>query len=151
MRTNSIVPAIAGLAISVALQAPGFASEHEVLGVCERLGLGFVPYFPLASGLLTGKYRRGLAAPSGTRLAGRDEVATDQQFDLIEALESYAVERGVGLTDVAIGALLARPAVCSVIAGATKPAQVHTNASAARWVPSAADMAELERVLDGSG
>jgi aryl-alcohol dehydrogenase-like predicted oxidoreductase len=125
--------------------------EHEVLGVCERLGLGFVPYFPLASGLLTGKYRRGLAAPSGTRLAGRDEVATDEQFDLIEALERYAGERGVGLTDVAIGALLARPAVCSVIAGATKPSQVQKNAAAARWVPSAADMAELERALDGSG
>jgi aryl-alcohol dehydrogenase-like predicted oxidoreductase len=123
-------------------------AEREVLPTCERLGLGFVPFFPLASGLLTGKYRRGEAAPVGTRLAGRDQVGTDEQFDSVEALESYAAARGVSLTDVAIGALLARPVVSTVIAGATKPEQVRQNAAAARWKPSDRDLAELEELLN---
>jgi aryl-alcohol dehydrogenase-like predicted oxidoreductase len=122
-------------------------AEREVLPTCERLGLGFVPFFPLASGLLTGKYRRGEAAPVGTRLAGRDQVGTDEQFDSVEALERYAAARGVSLTDVAIGALLARPVVSTVIAGATKPEQVRQNAAAARWKPSDRDLAELEELL----
>jgi aryl-alcohol dehydrogenase-like predicted oxidoreductase len=121
--------------------------EPEVLPTCERLGLGFVPFFPLASGLLTGKYRRGEAAPAGTRLAGRAEVATDGQFDVVEALERYASDRGIPLTDVAIGALLARRPVSSVIAGATKPEQVRANVAAARWTPDENDMAELEELL----
>jgi aryl-alcohol dehydrogenase-like predicted oxidoreductase len=121
--------------------------ERDVLPACERLGLGFVPFFPLASGRLTGKYKRGAEAPSGTRLAGRDEVATDEQFDLIEALERYAAERGVSITDVAIGALLAQPAVSSVIAGATKPGQIASNVAAAEWTPSAEDMSALRALL----
>jgi aryl-alcohol dehydrogenase-like predicted oxidoreductase len=122
-------------------------SERDVLPACERLGLGFVPYFPLASGLLTGKYRRGEPPPPGTRLAGREAVATDAQFDLIEALERYAAARGLSLLQVAIGALLARDVVSSVIAGATKPEQVRANASAASWTPSEDDIAELNSVL----
>ncbi len=122
-------------------------AEHDMLPTCERLGLGFVPYFPLASGLLTGKYRRGSTGPSEARLSGRDKIATDEQFDLIEALEHYAQERGVALTDVAIGALLARKPVASVIAGATKPEQVRANAAAARWEPSQGDLAALNDVL----
>jgi len=122
-------------------------AEEEVLPACERLGLGFVPYFPLASGLLTGKYRRGAAAPSGTRLSARDQVASDEQFDLVEALERYGEERGVSLLEVAIGALLARPAVSSVIAGATKPEQVRANAAAGRWTPSEDDLAALDSLL----
>jgi len=122
--------------------------EPEVLPTCERLGLGFVPFFPLASGLLTGKYRRGEAAPAGTRLAGRPQVGTDEQFDLVEALEGYAAARELDLTDVAIGALLARRPVSSVIAGATKPEQVRANAAAARWKPDENDMAELEELLN---
>jgi aryl-alcohol dehydrogenase-like predicted oxidoreductase len=122
--------------------------EREVLPTCERLGIGFVPFFPLASGLLTGKYRRGEQAPAGTRLSGRDEIATAQQFDLLEALDAYARERGVELIDVAIGALLARPVVSSVIAGATKPEQVRRNAAAARWAPSDDDIAKLNELLD---
>jgi aryl-alcohol dehydrogenase-like predicted oxidoreductase len=121
--------------------------EADVLPLCERLNVGFVPYFPLASGLLTGKYRRGAAAPPGTRLAGRDQVASDEQFVRVEALSQYARERGVSLTDVAIGALLAQPAVSSVIAGATKPEQVASNAAAANWEPSAEDLAELRSLL----
>lgn len=122
-------------------------AEREVIPTCERLGIGFVPYYPLASGLLTGKYRRGENAPAGTRLAGRDKIASEQEFDLIDGLERYAQERGVTLLEVAIGALLARPAVCSVIAGATKPEQVRSNAAAGRWSPSAEDMDALEAVL----
>lgn len=122
-------------------------AEHDMLPTCERLGLGLVPYFPLASGLLTGKYRRGSTGPSDARLSGRDAIATDEQFDLIEALERYAHERGVTLTDVAIGALLARKPVASVIAGATKPEQVRANAAAARWEPSQDDLAVLYEVL----
>jgi aryl-alcohol dehydrogenase-like predicted oxidoreductase len=123
-------------------------AERDVLPTCERLGLGFVPFFPLASGLLTGKYRRGQPAPAGTRLAGRDQVGTDEQFDVVEALARFAAERGVTMIDVAIGALLARRPVSTVIAGATKPEQVRANAAAAGWVPSDADMSELEELLN---
>jgi aryl-alcohol dehydrogenase-like predicted oxidoreductase len=122
-------------------------AERDVLPACERLGLGFVPYFPLASGLLTGKYRRSEPAPAGTRLAGRETIATDEQFHLIEALEQYAAARGLSLVQVAIGALLAREVVPSVIAGATKPEQVRANAAAAAWTPSADDLVELNSVL----
>ena len=76
---------------------------------CERHGLGILPYFPLARGLLTGKYRRGEAGPEGARLSGRDEVADARTFDVLEALERYAEERGVSLLEVAIGGLAAQP------------------------------------------
>ncbi len=122
--------------------------EREVLPTCERLGLGFVPFFPLASGLLTGKYRRGEAAPAGTRLADRAQVGTDEQFDVVEAVARFASERGVAMIDVAIGALLARRPVSTVIAGATKPEQVRANVGAARWTPSDSDLTELEELLN---
>jgi aryl-alcohol dehydrogenase-like predicted oxidoreductase len=125
-------------------------AERDVLPACERLGIGFVPFFPLASGLLTGKYRRGEAGPSGARLSDRDQIASDEQFDLLDALQAYADARGVSLVDVAIGALIARPVISTVIAGATKPEQVRANAAAARWLPSDEDVAELEELL-GSG
>jgi aryl-alcohol dehydrogenase-like predicted oxidoreductase len=117
--------------------------EEDLLPVCDRLGLGVLPYFPLASGLLTGKYRRGEERPAGSRLADRDEVFTDETFDRLEALESYAEERGLSLLDVAIGGLLGEPAVGSVISGATKPEQVRANAAAGEWQPSAEDLAAL--------
>jgi aryl-alcohol dehydrogenase-like predicted oxidoreductase len=123
------------------------APEAEILPLCERLDVAFIPYFPLASGLLTGKYRRDAPVPEGTRLSGRDEVATPAQFELIEALVRYAEARELTLTDVAIGALLARPAVVSVIAGATRPEQVASNVAAAAWTPSAEDLTELESLL----
>lgn len=122
-------------------------AERDVLPACQELGIAFVPFFPLASGLLTGKYRRGEAAPSGTRLSGRDEIATPDQFDLLEAVQGYADERGVPMIDVAIGALLAQDAVSSVIAGATKPEQVRANAAAGRWAPTEDDLAALSDVL----
>ena len=105
-------------------------AERDVLPACERLGLGFVPYFPLASGLLTGKYRRGEDPPAGTRLAGRDQVASVTQFDQLETLARFAEERGRSLLDVAFVGLLAGGVVSSVIAGATKPDQVRANAAA---------------------
>jgi len=109
-------------------------AESELLPTCERLGLGFIPYFPLASGRLTGKYHRGEPMPEGTRLAGQE--ITGAQFDRMERLEAFADERGVSLLAVAIGGLAAQPAVASVIAGATKPEQVRANAAAGDWEPS---------------
>jgi aryl-alcohol dehydrogenase-like predicted oxidoreductase len=117
--------------------------EEDLLPVCARLGLGFLPYFPLASGLLTGKYRRDVARPQGTRLADRDEVFTEETFDRLEALEAFAQERDASLLEVAIGGLLAEPPVGSVISGATKPEQVRENAAAGDWEPSASDLAAL--------
>jgi aryl-alcohol dehydrogenase-like predicted oxidoreductase len=122
-------------------------AEDEVLPAAERLGIGFVPFFPLASGLLTGKYRRGEPGPSGARLSSRDEIASPEQFDLVEALQRWADERGVPMIDIAIGTLLARDVVSSVIAGATKPDQVRANAAAGRWTPSDEDLAGLRDVL----
>jgi aryl-alcohol dehydrogenase-like predicted oxidoreductase len=122
-------------------------AERDVMPACERLRIGFVPYFPLASGLLTGKYRRGESGPSGARLSDRDHIASDEQFDVLDSLEDYARARGISLIDVAIGALISRRVVSSVIAGATKPEQVRVNAAAARWEPSDGDVAALEELL----
>ena len=121
-------------------------AEEELLPTCARLGLGVLPYFPLASGLLTGKYRRGEPPPEGTHLSGRQEVFTDEKFDRIEALEELGRERGVSLLQVAIGGLLAQPAIASVIAGATKPEQVRANAAAGEWEPSPEDVAALNAI-----
>src|SRR4051812_24239368 len=117
--------------------------EREVVPAAQRLGISIVPYFPLASGLLTGKYRRGEDAPEGTRLHGREEIAGDAEWDTLDALQRFADARGLSMLDVAIGALAAQPAVASVIAGATRPDQVTANARAVEWTPSAADLAAL--------
>jgi aryl-alcohol dehydrogenase-like predicted oxidoreductase len=119
-------------------------AEEELLPTCARLGIGVLPYFPLASGLLTGKYKRGEPRPEGTRLAGRDEVFSDETFDRLEALDRYAEERGLALLQVAIGGLLAHLPVASVIAGATKPEQVRANVEASEWEPSEEDVAVLD-------
>ncbi len=124
--------------------------EEEVIPACAHFDVGMIPYSPLASGLLTGKHRRGQGAAPGTRLAGSAEAAsrwlTDLNFDVVEALEGFARERAVSLLDVAIGGLAAQPQVVSVIAGAMSPEQVGANAQAGRWRPSAADLEELDRV-----
>jgi aryl-alcohol dehydrogenase-like predicted oxidoreductase len=117
--------------------------EKELLPACEEFGVGVLPFFPLANGLLTGKYKRGEAAPDGTRLAGRDDQLSDERFDKVEAIEKYAAERGVSLLDVAIGGLAAKPAVASVIAGATKPEQVAANVAAGAWRPTREDLKAL--------
>ena len=116
--------------------------EEQVVPACEELGAGLIPYFPLARGLLSGKYRRDAPVPEGTRLSGKLDV-DDETWGRIEALEAFADERGVSLLDIAIGGLAAMPAVASVIAGATKPEQVRANAAAGAWEPSAEDLAEL--------
>ena len=118
-------------------------AEADVLPRCAQLGVGFVPYFPLASGLLTGKYRRGEPPPPGTRLAGRPEALTDEVFDRIEALEAFAQARGHTLLELAIAGLASQPGVVSVIAGATKPEQARANAAAGDWELSVDDLAEL--------
>jgi aryl-alcohol dehydrogenase-like predicted oxidoreductase len=118
--------------------------EADLVPALEQYGIGLLPYFPLASGLLTGKYRRGEAAPENSRLAGRPERLTDEAFDKVEALESFAKARGVTILDVAIGGLAAQPAVSSVIAGATSREQVERNVAAGNWQPTLQDLAELD-------
>jgi aryl-alcohol dehydrogenase-like predicted oxidoreductase len=114
--------------------------EDDILPACERLGIGMIPYFPLASGLLTGKYERGVTATEG-RLAGRD--IPDERWDRAEALQRFADERGLSLLTVAVGGLAAMPAVASVIAGATKPDQVAANVAAGEWEPTPEDLEAL--------
>jgi len=122
--------------------------ERDVIPTCERLGLAYIPYFPLASGLLTGKYRRGQAGPEGSRLSGRDQIGSEAEFDVVEKVQSYAEARDLRMVDVAIGALLARsPAVASVIAGATKPEQVAANAATANWRLTPAEVAEVTALV----
>ena len=108
--------------------------DAEVLPLCRDLGIGYVPYFPLASGLLTGKYRRGAPAPEGARLAGRDDGSLgDDRLDEAEALEAFALENGHTLLELAIGGLASTPGIASVIAGATSPDQVRANVAAGAW------------------
>ena len=122
--------------------------EDDLVPALEHYGIGLLPFFPLASGLLTGKYRRGEKAPEGSRLAvwGRESALTDEAFDVIEKLEAFAAGRGVRLLDVAIGGLAAQPAVASVIAGATSREQVSSNVAAGNWQPTVADLAELDEI-----
>ncbi|HEY4025999.1 MAG TPA: aldo/keto reductase [Candidatus Dormibacteraeota bacterium] len=123
--------------------------EQEVLPACRHFGVSLIPYSPLGSGLLTGKYRRGQAPPEGTRLAASPRAAallTDRNFDVVEAIERFATERGTTSTAVALGWLAAQPDVASVIAGATSPEQVATNVAATAWTPSEEDLAELNRI-----
>jgi aryl-alcohol dehydrogenase-like predicted oxidoreductase len=115
-------------------------AEDELLPECDRLGIGVLPYFPLASGLLTGKHAPG-KVPSEGRLAGRDIPA--ERWAQVAALQRYADERSVALLDVAVGGLLAMPAIVSVIAGATKPEQVRANVRAGTWEPKQNDIAAL--------
>jgi aryl-alcohol dehydrogenase-like predicted oxidoreductase len=117
------------------------AAETELLPACERLGLGFIPYFPLASGLLTGKVSRTQPPQPGTRLHGRTIAAAD--LERVERLRAWAEAHGASLLEVAIGGLAAVSPVTSVIAGATKPDQVRANAAAGEWEPSAEQLAEL--------
>jgi aryl-alcohol dehydrogenase-like predicted oxidoreductase len=122
-------------------------AEREVIPSCVHRGIGVLPYFPLANGLLTGKYRRGQAPPRGTRLAGRQAELTDDVFDKLEALERFGAERGHSLLDVGIAGLAAMPAVASVIAGATKPEQVRANAAAGEWELPSEELAKLRSTL----
>jgi aryl-alcohol dehydrogenase-like predicted oxidoreductase len=125
--------------------------EREVLPACDAFGLGFLPYFPLASGLLTGKYRRGEDAPPDTRLAHFGErgrrALNERNFDRIEALTEFARARGRSLLELAFGWLLANPLVSSVIAGATRVEQVAANVEATGWVLDADELAAVDALL----
>jgi aryl-alcohol dehydrogenase-like predicted oxidoreductase len=123
--------------------------QAEVVPAALHYGLGVLPYFPLANGLLTGKVRRGLPPPEGSRLAGRPDYVTDDKLDRVEKLAAWAQQHGVTLLDVAVGGLAAQPGCSSVIAGATSPEQVKANAAAAGWVPSADELADLDRIIPG--
>ena len=123
--------------------------ERGVLEECRRAGLAFIPYFPLASGLLTGKYRHGQPPPKGSRLESQfgTEPFTKENLLLVESLLKFATSRGRTLVELAMSWLASRPAVASVIAGATSPDQVKANAASAGWRLSEADLAELDRIL----
>ena len=131
--------------------------EPEIMPACRQFGLGQLPFFPLASGFLTGKYRRGADLPAGTRLAawrrvmpGRiDAITADANFDKLEALESFAEERGHTILDLALSWLASDPAVSSVIAGATKPEQIEANVAATEaWSLTADDYAAVDAILE---
>ncbi|MDQ3067653.1 MAG: aldo/keto reductase [Actinomycetota bacterium] len=120
-------------------------AEAELLPACARLGVGFIPYFPLASGILTGKYRPGEAPPEGTRLHGREIEAGHHEH--VERLRAVGDRHGVSLLQLAIGGLAAVPGVASVIAGATKPEQVRANAEAGAWEPDEGVLHEIRAAL----
>ncbi|MGW5266301.1 aldo/keto reductase [Microbispora sp. NPDC004025] len=120
--------------------------ERELVPALLHHGIGLLPYFPLANGLLTGKYRRGEEPPAGTRLVDRPQYLTDARFAVVERLREFADRQGVTLLDVAIGGLLAQPAVSSVIAGATRPEQIKANVAAAAWRPDEAALKELNDI-----
>jgi aryl-alcohol dehydrogenase-like predicted oxidoreductase len=122
-------------------------AEQDLVPACLRHGLGLLPYYPLANGLLSGKYRRGEEPPPGSRLSWRQGWLTDAALDRAEALTRYGADRGLSLLQVAVGALAALPAVGSVICGAMTPAQVTANAAAAGWIPSPADLAALDVIV----
>ncbi len=128
--------------------------EPDVLPECEHQGLAFLPFFPLASGLLTGKYRRGQPPPEGTRITGNQRWAfllEDRSLALVESLIQFAESRGHTLLELAFSWLLTRPAVASVIAGAMSPRQIRANVAAAGWKLSEAELAEVDGILDQQG
>jgi len=126
------------------------APEKDVLPECAKLKLGFLPYFPLASGLLSGKYRKDQPVPEGTRLANSPraaEVLSAENLSRVEGLIAFAEGRGHTILELAVSWLLRRPEVTSVIAGATKPEQISANVRAANWVLTEAELAEVEKLL----
>ena len=132
------------------------AAEDDVLPACERLGVVFMPYFPLASGVLTGKYRRGEEHPEGSRLAAwgpmADTFANDEKFDVVERLTEYADAHGHTIAELALSWLAANPAIGSVIAGATSPEQVRANAAATTaWTLTDAERAEVDALARVGG
>jgi aryl-alcohol dehydrogenase-like predicted oxidoreductase len=127
-------------------------AERELVSFCQAYDMGIIPFFPLASGFLTGKYRRGEEPPEGTRLAGmqgpmRDRYLTERNFAILDVLESFAEGQGHTVAELAIAWLLAQPQVSTVIAGATKPEQIEANVKAADWHLTSDDLQELEDAL----
>jgi len=122
-------------------------AEAEVVPAARHFGLGVLPYFPLANGLLTGKVRRGQEVPAGTRLAARAGYITGAKLDKVEALISWGAGRDVSILEIAIAGLAAQPGCTSVIAGATSAEQVKANAAAGEWEPTAADLAAIDEIV----
>jgi aryl-alcohol dehydrogenase-like predicted oxidoreductase len=125
------------------------AAEAEVVPAARHFGLGVLPYFPLANGLLTGKVRRGQPPTEGTRLFGRDSYVTDAKLDIVEKLAAWGDAHGVSLLTIAISCLAEQPGCASVIAGAMSAEQVRANAAAAGWIPAAAELAEVDAISIG--
>jgi 1-deoxyxylulose-5-phosphate synthase len=121
-------------------------AERDVIPACQRFGLGLLPYFPLANGLLTGKYHRDVEPPASSRLAGRARLLTDAPWDRVEKLRAFADERGIPMATVAIGWLATQRPVGAVIAGATTPEQAIANAGAGQWHPSPDDLKLLDEI-----
>jgi len=129
--------------------------EDEAVPEAVRLGIGYLPYYPLASGMLSGKYTRGQGAPAGTRLVHFGEegggMFSDRNFDIVDAATAWAAERGHSVLELALAWLAAQPAVASVIAGATKPEQVRANAAAATWVLTPDEVTEVDALAPRAG
>jgi aryl-alcohol dehydrogenase-like predicted oxidoreductase len=127
------------------------AAEADVVPAALEYGLGVLPFFPLANGLLTGKVRRGVAPPEGSRLFGRDDYITETKLDKVEALTEWAQHHGRTLLEVAVGGLAALPGCTSVIAGATSAEQVRANAAAGEWMPGEDDLADINKIVPPAG
>jgi aryl-alcohol dehydrogenase-like predicted oxidoreductase len=125
-------------------------SERDVVPAARQFGLGVLPFFPLANGLLTGKVRRGVPPEEGTRLAARADYITDAKLDKIESLADWSHQHGVTMLEVAIGGLAAMPGCTSVIAGATSAEQVWANATAGEWIPEPSQLAEIDKITAAS-
>jgi aryl-alcohol dehydrogenase-like predicted oxidoreductase len=121
-------------------------AELDIVPAAIQFGLGVLPFFPLANGLLTGKIRRDIGPAEGTRLAGRDDYITPEKIDKVEALATWAEQSGRTLLEVAIGGLAALPGCTSVIAGATSAEQVRANVAAGEWQPTVAEVAEIDKI-----
>jgi aryl-alcohol dehydrogenase-like predicted oxidoreductase len=124
-------------------------AEGDVVAAARHFGLGVLPFYPLANGLLTGKVRRGQDIPAGSRLVERASYVTEEKLDRVEALIEWAGNQGASVLDVAVGGLAAIPGCASVIAGATSPEQVKANAAAGDWIPTADQLAELDKIVPG--
>jgi aryl-alcohol dehydrogenase-like predicted oxidoreductase len=126
-------------------------AEDEVVPAAVAFGLGVLPYFPLANGMLTGKIRRGQETPAGSRIAARPHLITDDKLDKVEALIAWGEQHGASLLQIAIGGLAALPGCSSVIAGAMTPEQVRANAAAGEWEPTAEELTEIDKIVPGPG
>jgi aryl-alcohol dehydrogenase-like predicted oxidoreductase len=121
--------------------------EADLIPVCEKHGIGLLPYYPIAQGLLTGKYKRGDTAPAGSRLAGNSAVLAAADFDLLDRLAAYAGDHGYDLLTLAISWLAAQPSIACIISGGSRPEQMAANANAARWKLTAKNLAEIDGLL----
>jgi len=147
-RTEGLTPFISAQNLYNLLQRDDHNVQSEIIPMCEKFGMSLLPYFPLASGVLTGKYQKDAPPPPGSRFTVWPTNRLEgTNWPLVEALAAYAAERDVPLVDVAIGSLTAKPVVGSVIAGATSPEQLRSNVQAGLWTPSEEDTAALEEIL----